>query len=96
MGRCQGMRCPTRSTTTSTSPTRRNRPGCSVVWHPAEAMTGDDVRDAAHASRLPSYFAIYTPDVGHVPCVFPSVTSDAALGNCEVALVFTAIHASVK
>lgn len=49
----------------------------------------------ARAARL-AYFAIYTPVVGHVPCVLPSVTSDAALGNCAVASVFTAIHASVK
>ena len=90
------MCCPTRSTSTNTNSPRRNRPGCCEVWHPVDAVTDDDVRDITHVDRLPSYFAIYTPDVGHVPCVFPSVTSDAALGNCVVAFVFTAIHASVK
>ena len=60
-----------------------------------DVPTAHDVRDIAHVGR-PPHFAINTPDVGHVPCVLPSVTSDAALGNCAVAFVFTAIHASVK
>lgn len=72
-----------------------------VVAHPRGCRV--ELRGFRHAqplplraAPLPRYFAIYTPDVGHVPCVLPSVTSDAALGNCVVALVFTAIHASVK
>lgn len=50
----------------------------------------------AGGARRRAYFAMKIPDVGQVPCVPASVTSDAALGNCDVASVFTEIHASVK
>lgn len=53
-------------------------------------------RRSGSGARRRAYFAMKIPDVGQVPCVPASVTSDAALGNCDVASVFTEIHASVK
>lgn len=70
-------------------PSRHGRP------RPSKAARGAAPAAGPAPPHL-AYFAIYTPVVGHVPCALPSVTSDAALGNCAVASVFTAIHASVK
>ncbi|KGD26848.1 hypothetical protein DP59_1473 [Burkholderia pseudomallei] len=68
----------------------RRRPTAVCIARPNPA------RRSGSGARRRAYFAMKIPDVGQVPCVPASVTSDAALGNCDVASVFTEIHASVK
>ncbi|KGC45032.1 hypothetical protein DO65_1431 [Burkholderia pseudomallei] len=68
----------------------RRRPAAVCIARPNPA------RRSGSGARRRAYFAMKIPDVGQVPCVPASVTSDAALGNCDVASVFTEIHASVK
>lgn len=72
------------------------RTACAGGPPPFASPVRTPARRSGSGARRRAYFAMKIPDVGQVPCVPASVTSDAALGNCDVASVFTEIHASVK
>lgn len=72
------------------------RTACAGGPPPFASPVRPPARRSGSGARRRAYFAMKIPDVGQVPCVPASVTSDAALGNCDVASVFTEIHASVK
>lgn len=72
------------------------RTACAGGPPPFASPVRTPAQRSGSGARRRAYFAMKIPDVGQVPCVPASVTSDAALGNCDVASVFTEIHASVK
>ncbi len=72
------------------------RTACAGGPPPFASPVRTPARRSGSGARRRAYFAMKIPDVGQVPCVPASITSDAALGNCDVASVFTEIHASVK
>lgn len=86
------------SDATEPGPYRREaaRTACAGGPPPFASPVRTPARRSGSGARRRAYFAMKIPDVGQVPCVPASVTSDAALGNCDVASVFTEIHASVK